>query len=348
MDNWFFHEKEPKGWNGYPNRIDRRCYPNSCGRGVHIWGSKTGVGGEASIVAGFATFDRLEICEMLEFLKVLYNPQTSEWVLLKARGSFFHPGPDAKDILSDTSHTVVEDGHYTWPLTSRTVTAPGSANQSANGTATPNRASWFTEQFLRHLITMQSEKTRRDRRTRDGRCRVTGKLAVERGEPRGRDWTALQCAHVLPLAWSAQSYMEKMFSTEALALLGDLGGKDLIDNTILMDARVHMWFDDYRFGIWPVLEDGRWYGKIFRFEHSSCNVGRQWLLAAARPSKFPLPAHGQSETKLQREMREKDDQERGEDPTRCDLTNEPILREVLRVHFETCLHWHVKGMGWNK
>jgi hypothetical protein len=170
---------------------------------------------------------------------------------------------------------------------------------------------------------------------------------------------------VLPLAWSAQSYvspefapyiiateglsqMEKMFSTEALALLGDLGGKDLIDNTILMDARVHMWFDDYRFGIWPVLEDGRWYGKIFRFEHSSCNVGRQWLLAAARPSKFPLPAHGQSETKLQREMREKDDQERGEDPTRCDLTNEPILREVLRVHFETCLHWHVKGMGWNK
>jgi hypothetical protein len=51
---------------------------------------------------------------------------------------------------------------------------------------------------------------------------------------------------------------------------------------------------------------------------------------------------------LDREARERDEKEREEDRTPYDLTNEPILQELLRVHFETCLHWHVKGMGWHK
>jgi hypothetical protein len=139
-----------------------------------------------------------------------------------------------------------------------------------------------------------------------------------------------------------------MFSAEALELVKDLHEQDSLDNTILMDARAHMWFDDYRFGIWPVQQGKKWYGKIFRFEHGSCDVNGEWLLAAARPAKSPLPAYGQGETKLQREMREKDNKERAEDKTRYDLTDVPILREVLKVHFETCLHWHVKGMGWHK
>jgi hypothetical protein len=139
-----------------------------------------------------------------------------------------------------------------------------------------------------------------------------------------------------------------MFSAEALKLVKRLHETDLVDNTILLDARVHGWFDDYRFGIWPIKQDDRWYGKIFRFEHGSCDVDGEWLLAAARPAKFRLPAHGQRETSLQREAREKDDKARADDKTRYDMTDVPILREVLKVHFETCLHWHVKGMGWHK
>jgi hypothetical protein len=115
-----------------------------------------------------------------------------------------------------------------------------------------------------------------------------------------------------------------------------------------MDARAHAWFDDYRFGIWPVQEDGRWYGKIFRFEKSRCDVDGEWLLAAAPAANFPLPKYGQSERREQREARERDEKLREEDKTSHDLTDESVLRELFKVHFETCLHWHVKGMGWDK
>jgi hypothetical protein len=64
-------------------------------------------------------------------------------------------------------------------------------------------------QTLYILTTIQSEITRRDRRKADGRCRVTGRLALDRGEPRGQDWTALHCAHVLPLAWSDKSHVSQ-------------------------------------------------------------------------------------------------------------------------------------------
>jgi hypothetical protein len=51
MDEWFFLQQDPPGWHGYPDQIDRRCYPNSSGRVVHIWGSQI-QGGEPRIVAG--------------------------------------------------------------------------------------------------------------------------------------------------------------------------------------------------------------------------------------------------------------------------------------------------------
>ncbi|KAJ6538634.1 hypothetical protein DFH09DRAFT_1090338 [Mycena vulgaris] len=62
----------------------------------------------------------------------------------------------------------------------------------------------------------------------------------------------------------------------------------------------------------------------------------------------PHPAPGRPETDEQREARKRDEKEREEDKTRYDLTDEPALRELLKVHFQTCLHWHVKGMGWAK
>jgi hypothetical protein len=148
--------------------------------------------------------------------------------------------------------------------------------------------------------------------------------------------------------WLILRQMEEMFSKEALKLVKDLQDKDLLDNTILMDARAHAWFDDYRFGIWPLQEEERWFGKIFRFEYGSCDVDGEWLLAAAPPVIVPLPHYGQRETSLEREAREQDEKQRAADRTRYDLTDVPILREVLKVHFETCLHWHVKGMGWHK
>jgi hypothetical protein len=141
-----------------------------------------------------------------------------------------------------------------------------------------------------------------------------------------------------------------MFSAEGYKLVEEslLHQKDALVNTLLLDARVHGWFDDYRFGIWPVQDENRWYGKIFRFEHSSCDVDGQWLLAAAQPAQFPRPGPGQRESEEQRINRERDEQEREDDRTRYDLTNQAMLRELLKVHFETCLHWHVKGMGWDK
>jgi hypothetical protein len=50
MDDWFFSD-EQGGWSGHIAHIDRRCYPNSIGRGVHIWGSKA-VDGEPRVIAG--------------------------------------------------------------------------------------------------------------------------------------------------------------------------------------------------------------------------------------------------------------------------------------------------------
>jgi hypothetical protein len=45
--------------------------------------------------------------------------------------------------------------------------------------------------------------------------------------------------------------MKQLFSTDAFKMVKELGlhEQDLLINTILMDARVHGWFDDYRFGI---------------------------------------------------------------------------------------------------
>ncbi|KAJ7633885.1 hypothetical protein DFH06DRAFT_1479464 [Mycena polygramma] len=365
MDARFLSED---GWNACNagDYVDRRCYPNSYGRGVHIWGSQT-LDGEPAVVAGFATFGRLQISEMFEFLRLLYSKDASsawDFVLLQAQGNFFGPNggqlPDFQGAVTNTLNNnmrldpkasqVVPDGHYMWfkrngtrvnretplkkewILSSRVITAQGSLIPS--GMTTPKR----------------DETIRRERRKLDGRCRVTGKLAVDRGELRGNDWSALHCAHVFPLGWSAESKMQQMFSTEALRVIKKLSlhVKDSSVNTMLIDARAHAWFDDYRFGIWPVQEDGKWYGKLFRFEQSRCDIDGLWLLAAARPPKYAYPSLGQPETAEQRELRKTDEREREEDRTRCDLTQEPELRELLTVHFKTCLHWHVKGMGWAK
>jgi hypothetical protein len=124
--------------------------------------------------------------------------------------------------------------------------------------------------------------------------------------------------------------------------------KDLIVNTVLMDARVHGWFDDYRFGIWPVEVDGRWYGKIFRFEDSCCDVDGEWLLAPILPAQHSRPPCGRQETPDEYTARQAENERRRKDRTKCDLTKEPEQRELFKVHFLTCLHWHVKGMGWAK
>ncbi|KAJ7710954.1 hypothetical protein B0H17DRAFT_1124034 [Mycena rosella] len=302
---------------------------------------------------------------MIEFLKVLYNQ--SDFVLLEARGAFFEAEKGGQLLDFDSSvrttqdknirldpadEQVVADGHYMWfgrqgrrltrgvpqkiewLISSRVITAQGSVN--ASGTATPNR-----DDYIRHK-----------RRDLDGRCRVTGKLALDRSKPRGKDWSALHSAHVFPFGWTrtVEWKIAQMFSKEAFKKVKELGllTKDLTENTILMDARAHAWFDDYRFGIWPVEEKGKWYGKIFRFEQGRCEVDGEWLLAASRPAKYPHPAPGQPETDEQREARKTDEKEREEDKTRCDLTDDTVLRELLKVHFQTCLHWHVKGMGWAK
>ncbi|KAJ7858053.1 hypothetical protein B0H14DRAFT_3135641 [Mycena olivaceomarginata] len=265
MDDWFFVQKTPPGWGDYPNQIDRRCYPNSRGRGVHTWGSTPDHQGEPRVVA--------------------------EWVLVKAQGSFFDADiktggelrffppsvkktKSADDRLVPDDKKVVEDGHYMW--------------------------------FKCLGRDIRSESIYRERRMVDGRCRVTGRLAPERGEVRGQDWTALHCAHAIPLAWSDKPHLEQMFSAEALEVVENLHQKkDLLDNTILMDVRAHVWFDDYRFGIWP-------------------------FLAAAAPAEVPLPPYGQRETSVQREAREQDEKRRAEDQTKYDLTNVPVLRELLK------------------
>ncbi|KAF7328617.1 hypothetical protein MSAN_02476700 [Mycena sanguinolenta] len=362
MDRWFFSDVH-KGWTGYTGQIDRRLYPNSSNRRVHIWGSRA-VHGEPRVVAGMATFNRLQVREMHSFLGMIYKAEP-EWVILEAKGNFFDGDADGGQIADfesavETTQTqdlrldpddkrIILEGHYMWfrrngsrlkkdtpemkgwLLSSRVITAPASVQQS--GTTTPNR----------------NDSIRPIRRERDGRCRVTGRLALDRDKPRGKDWSALHSAHVFPRGWTAESKIKQLFSKEGLKIVKEAGlhKEDLLINTILMDARVHGWFDDYRFGILPVEEDGRWYGKIVRFEHSQCDVEGQWLLAAARPSKFLRPAHGQRETNEQRKEREKDEKEREEDKTRYELT-EAVLRELLKVHLETCLHWHVKGMGWDK
>ncbi|KAJ7177320.1 hypothetical protein C8R43DRAFT_942585 [Mycena crocata] len=366
MDRWFFNANGIQGWNKYTGMpIDRRCYPNSIGRGVHIWSSRI-VNGEPRVIAGIATFQRLQVGEVLEFLSIIYKAESSPWVILTAKGTFFEGGQTGGQItdfdaavtdtknhnlrLESNDERVVPDGHYMWfkrtgtrlaadmpemkgwLLSSRVITAQGSMKHS--GTSTPNR----------------NDKIRPERRELDGRCRVTGRLAFERDQPRGKDWCALHSAHVFPLGWTTEFNMRELFSAAAFEMVKRLRlhEEDLLVNTILMDARVHGWFDDYRFGIWPVEEDGHWYGKIFRFEHGQCDVNGQWLLAAARPPVFLRPAHGQRETNEQRAAREKDEKGREEDMTRCTLTDNPILRELLKVHFETCLHWHVKGMGWDR
>ncbi|KAJ7673160.1 hypothetical protein DFH06DRAFT_1174645, partial [Mycena polygramma] len=226
MDTWFLSKD---GWNACNgDYIDRQCYPNSYGRGVHIWGSKP-LAGEPVVVAGFATtFGRLQICEMFEFLKHLYSkdPCKKEWI-----------------------------------LSSCVITTQGSLNPSG-----------MTTRNLDEVIRCQ----------RRSRCRVMGKLAVDRGELQGNNWSALHCAHVFPLGWSVESKMQQMFSTEAFQVIKKLclHVKDSSVNTMLMDARAHAWFDDYRFGIWPVQEDSKWYGKLFRFEQSRYDVDGLWPLAA--------------------------------------------------------------------
>jgi hypothetical protein len=61
-----------------------------------------------------------------------------------------------------------------------------------------------------------------------------------------------------------------------------------------------------------------------------------------------IAGRGQRESEEQRINRERDEKGREDDRTRCDLTDDAMLRELPKVHFETCIHWHVKGMGWDK
>lgn len=53
MNGWFFGPGG--GWSAYESAdagpIDRRRYPNSSGRGVHIWGSAIH-NGEPTVIAG--------------------------------------------------------------------------------------------------------------------------------------------------------------------------------------------------------------------------------------------------------------------------------------------------------
>ncbi|KAJ7775823.1 hypothetical protein B0H14DRAFT_2631796 [Mycena olivaceomarginata] len=61
-----------------------------------------------------------------------------------------------------------------------------------------------------------------------------------------------------------------------------------------------------------------------------------------------IAGRGQRDSEEQRINRERDEKGREDDRTRCDLTDDAMLRELPKVHFETCIHWHVKGMGWDK
>ncbi|KAJ7271403.1 hypothetical protein B0H12DRAFT_1067243 [Mycena haematopus] len=369
MDHWFF--EQAGGYESDTGPIDRRLYPNSRVRDVHIWASAMGHNGEPTIIAGFAALGRLQVRELLQFLTILFDVTQSahDWVIVEAKGDFFESpgtGGQVSDfeaavqqsknqpvILNGADERIVPAGHYLyfkrlsrtrmasetpdmkdWPLSSRTVTAPGSVKEDVGGSTTPNR----------------NDTLRQKRRELDGRCLVTGRIALDRDKPRGRDWVSLHSAHVFPLAWCKEPEMKEMFGTDGFKLVRDhiLHEKDGLVNTILMDARVHGWFDDYRFGIWPVKDEGKWYGKIFRFEKNGCEVDEEWLLAPMAQARFLQPDFGRQEPEEQRVNRETEEQARKTDRTRFDLTEHEMLRQLLKIHFETCLHWHVKGMGWDK
>ncbi|KAJ7436119.1 hypothetical protein FB451DRAFT_1194129 [Mycena latifolia] len=245
----------------------------------------------------FATFGRLQIREMIEFLGVLYKTEDHSIRLYATRGTrgvFWHsrrqtvprlpklnpehPGRNVR--LEPKDAQVVRDGHYMWFKRQGTRLATGM----------PLKVEWL---FSSRIITAQGsdDSIRHKRRELDGRCRVTGRLALDHGQPRGKDWSAL-----------------------------------------------HTYGQCRKMNV----------GTAKYFGSSRCDVDGEWLLAAAPAAKFPLPNYGQSETREQHEACERDEKVREEDKTRYDMTDESVLMELLKVHVGTCLHWHVKGMGWNK
>jgi hypothetical protein len=68
-------------------------------------------------------------------------------------------------------------------------------------------------------------------------------------------------------------------------------------------------------------------------------VRRGWrVVTCSRPTgQIPRPAHGQRETSEQRQARERDEKEWKKDKTKYNISNESALRELLKVHFETCM-----------
>jgi hypothetical protein len=91
--------------------------------------------------------------------------------------------------------------------------------------------------------------------------------------------------------------MEEMFSEKALQLVDALLSGDLLDNTILMDARAHGWFDDYRlvFGRYNKVE-----GSMARFFASnraavSSSHSSQGSLAGSRPARDKFGSGGTRE-----------------------------------------------------
>ncbi|KAJ7912641.1 hypothetical protein B0H13DRAFT_2474775 [Mycena leptocephala] len=128
------------------------------------------------------------------------------------------------------------------------------------------------------------------------------------------------------------SQMRKMFSVDGVKLVQDHipDEQDGLVNTILMDVRIYGPDADYRFGIWPVKPREKWRGRIFWFEQNGCQVNGQWLLAPVPEVKFPRPGFGRRESEEHPLNREREEQERKDNRTQCDLTEEPMLCELLK------------------
>ncbi|KAI1798452.1 hypothetical protein LXA43DRAFT_1078607 [Ganoderma leucocontextum] len=104
----------------------------------------------------------------------------------------------------------------------------------------------------------RSESTRTSVRTRDKCCQVSRLKAMKR--ERGTDYTALEVAHVFPLALAekAVDFLKGQKLDEVLSYARTRKGADRPQNAILLRSDLHRFFDQYQWSIYK--------GKIYAFE----------------------------------------------------------------------------------
>ncbi|CAL1712330.1 unnamed protein product [Somion occarium] len=306
-------------------------YQNEDERNIHVWASARSLVLRLRVIAGCYQHGDLTYDTFFMWLAVIVERGPKELALVHWGDPRIRDLPQDEDALSTwlqqqrapvirqgtTRSSNVIPGHYilldwdplanTFYLRCRTPLLPEISSRCLSGNGSGGTGASVNRRG-RKLV-----------RKRDMACRITQEPATLR--PRGANFTALEVAHIYPLA--ALDQANRLVSASVFPWLSSRDAADMPYNAILLRSDIHNLFDDYQFSVWKYGRENR-DNYIYRFEKGGAPGMQNYKQIFP-----PRPATEANLTAGHASVTSTDD----------------VSWDFFNVHFRTALLWHVSGQG---